>query len=287
MTNGQKPRWERAAEKVASKTAQRIFFPMPSGQQFLFAPEKPLVKRLGKRFFRKVPKQAGVYKMRDARNNIVYVGKAKNLRQRLRSYRVANPERLGRRHLRLLQQVTRIEFDLCPNESAALKHEARLIRELKPKFNRAGVWQGKPRFLVWRFAERSLEFSVHEIPLAGWERFGSLGAYAPRLRAVLVRLLWLAMKPGRSFHQMPPGWSQGRMGDRVEIDCGRQTEEVRAALANAFWGDPALFMNWLAKLNTERPAFERTAITKDLEELQEFFDQQDRSQKRTAQIALL
>ena len=96
---------------------------MPSGQQFLFAPEKPLVKRLGKKFFRKIPKHAGVYEMRDAQDNIVCVGKAKDLRQRLRSYRVANPERMGRRQLRLLQQVTRIEFDLCPNETAAIKHD--------------------------------------------------------------------------------------------------------------------------------------------------------------------
>jgi len=133
---------------------------MPSGQQFLFAPEKPLVKRLGKRFFKKIPRHTGVYKMRDAQGQIVYVGKAKDLRQRLRSYRVANPERMGRRHLRLLQQVTRIEFDLCPNETVALKHEAKLIRELKPKFNRAGVWQGKPQFLVWRFSEQAIEFGV-------------------------------------------------------------------------------------------------------------------------------
>src|SRR5262245_31304115 len=135
---------------------------MASGQQFLFAPEKPLVQRLGRKFFRKIPSHAGVYKMRDAQDNILYIGKAKNLRQRLRSYRVANPERLGRRHLRLLQQVTRIEFELCPNETVALKHEARLIRELKPKFNRAGVWQGKPQFLTWRFAGEIVEFSVHE-----------------------------------------------------------------------------------------------------------------------------
>ena len=47
---------------------------MPPNQQFLFAPEKPLVKRLGNKFFRKIPKHAGDYKMRDAQNSIVYVG---------------------------------------------------------------------------------------------------------------------------------------------------------------------------------------------------------------------
>jgi hypothetical protein len=87
---------------------------MASGQQFLFAPEKPLVRRLGKKFFRQIPARPGVYKMRDAQDKIVYVGKAKNLRQRLRNYRVANPEQMPRRHLRLVREVTRIDFDLCP-----------------------------------------------------------------------------------------------------------------------------------------------------------------------------
>ena len=50
---------------------------MPSSQQFLFAPESPLVERLGQRFFRNIPEQAGVYKMRDGQDNVVYVGKAK------------------------------------------------------------------------------------------------------------------------------------------------------------------------------------------------------------------
>jgi predicted GIY-YIG superfamily endonuclease len=120
---------------------------MAAGQQWLFAPARPLVERLGKQFFRTVPPQPGVYLMRDATGDVVYVGKAKNLRQRLRSYRVANPERMPRRHLRMVREVARIDFGLCPNESAALASEARLLHRLKPKFNRAGVWPGKAQFL--------------------------------------------------------------------------------------------------------------------------------------------
>jgi excinuclease UvrABC nuclease subunit len=36
--------------------------------------------------------------MQDATGNVLYIGKARNLRQRLRNYRVANPERMARRH---------------------------------------------------------------------------------------------------------------------------------------------------------------------------------------------
>ncbi len=80
---------------------------MAAGQQWLFAPAKPLVERLGRKFFRKVPARPGVYLMRDASGDVVYVGKAKNLRQRLRSYRVANPERMPRRHLRMVREIAR------------------------------------------------------------------------------------------------------------------------------------------------------------------------------------
>ena len=245
---------------------------MPSSQQFLFEPEKPLVTRLGKHFFKTIPKEAGVYLMKNAAGKIVYVGKAKNLRQRLRSYRVANPERLSRRHLRLLQQVTSIEFNLCADETAALKHEAKLIRELKPKFNRAGVWQGKPQFLIWRFTGLTVEFSIQETPRHGWERFGPFGAYAPRLKSVLVRMFWLAMNPDKRIQQMPCGWMQDRLPDVVEIECAA-LDEPRVFLEAAFWGEAAMFLNWCVQTsNPDRPLFERTVIARDFEELEEFFE---------------
>ena len=58
---------------------------MAAGQQWLIAPAQPLVERLGREFFRTIPAQPGVYVMRDANGVVVYVGKAKNLRQRLQA----------------------------------------------------------------------------------------------------------------------------------------------------------------------------------------------------------
>jgi hypothetical protein len=47
---------------------------------------------------------------------------------------VANPDRLARRHLRLLRLVARIELQECADEAAALAKEAELLLALKPKF---------------------------------------------------------------------------------------------------------------------------------------------------------
>src|SRR5258708_657064 len=119
-------------------------------QVLLFPDPRPLVERLGPEFFRDAPQAAGVYLMRDRFDTVLYVGKAKNLRKRLASYRVANPDRMPRRHLRLLRAVERIELRPCADESAALATESILLRTLRPRFNRAGTWPGALRFLAWR-----------------------------------------------------------------------------------------------------------------------------------------
>src|ERR1700753_439951 len=111
---------------------------MGAGQLWLFDPPKPLVERFGADFFRRVPARPGVYLMCGASEGVLYVGKARNLRKRLGSYRVANPERLPRRIIRLLHQVRRIEWDECPTEEAARQREELLICVLAPKFNAAG-----------------------------------------------------------------------------------------------------------------------------------------------------
>lgn len=117
---------------------------MAVGQLWLFPPPRPLVERLGEDFFRALPEVPGVYLMCGEAEGVLYVGKARNLRKRLASYRVANPERLPRRIIRLLHLVRRIELDVCASESAACDREELLICVLQPRFNRAGqVWENR------------------------------------------------------------------------------------------------------------------------------------------------
>src|SRR5262245_38202275 len=100
---------------------------MAAGQLWLFPPPKPLVERLGEDFFHELPTKPGVYLMCGTAEGVLYVGSAGNLRKRISSYRVANPERLPRRTIRLLHQVRRIEWDVCATESAARNREELLI----------------------------------------------------------------------------------------------------------------------------------------------------------------
>ncbi len=80
-----------------------------------------------------IPKLPGVYQMLSDKGDILYVGKAKNLPNRLKSY-VTEKNHIIRTE-RMLSQTKRLEITTTSNESEALLLEANLIKKHKPKFN--------------------------------------------------------------------------------------------------------------------------------------------------------
>jgi len=242
---------------------------VPASQALLFRDPRPLVERLGAEFFRQLPARPGVYLMQDAAEVVLYVGKAKSLRQRLSHYRVANPDRMGRRQLRLLRQVVRIELQECADEIAALAREAELLRALKPKFNRAGVWPATPRFLVWRWTGQALELAIAETPAIGWQDFGPFGGGVVHLRAALVRLLWYALNPVSGSTTMPHGWLHGRMGAIATIPVNQSGVDL--VLMKLFEGDTERFVAWIGeRTNSLVHAFDLEMRDADLETVTHF-----------------
>ncbi|HVZ40825.1 MAG TPA: DEDD exonuclease domain-containing protein [Candidatus Kapabacteria bacterium] len=83
---------------------------------------------------RSMPPRPGVYRMLDTRGQILYVGKAKSLRERVNSY-----FRIGAIHTKkiaeMVRRVRKIEIDETGSELGALLLESRLIKELQPKYN--------------------------------------------------------------------------------------------------------------------------------------------------------
>jgi len=258
------------------------------GQMLLLPDPRPLDRRLGGKFFRKVPRRPGVYLMKDSQDRIVYVGKAKDLRQRRNNYRIANPDRMPRRHLRMVNEVSRIDFEFCPTEAAALRHEKKLIRAHRPKFNRAGVWPGRPKFIVWRTVAEALELSVVETPQTGWQRFGPLGGGATYLQQSLTRLLWLALHPEKTLGELPAGWACGECMGTTRIPCGADIHETREALEGFFWREPDAFLLWLGARYTRRiNLFERRMLEAELENLKQFGEKQPTNDKQRKQLPLL
>jgi excinuclease ABC subunit C len=85
------------------------------------------------RYARHAPASPGVYRMVDARGEVLYVGKAKNIKKRILAYRrpQAHPTRIAR----MIAATAAIEFVSTATETEALLLEANLIKRLRPRFN--------------------------------------------------------------------------------------------------------------------------------------------------------
>jgi hypothetical protein len=94
-------------------------------------------RRLGDDFLETVPRGPGVYRVLDARGEVVYVGKAINLRRRLAQYRHATRRKKHRKMREIVKSAATIAFEPCATELEAELREAALIRELRPRWNAA------------------------------------------------------------------------------------------------------------------------------------------------------
>jgi excinuclease ABC subunit C len=110
----------------------------------------PLDQLKGKEFFRLLPQSPGVYLMLDESGAVLYVGKAKNLRSRLSSYRLAHPDSVSRKVIRMLNCVREIRWEICESEKDALLRENHLLRELQPPFNVVNTSPGSYYFIGLR-----------------------------------------------------------------------------------------------------------------------------------------
>lgn len=84
-------------------------------------------------YVKNLPDQAGVYRMLDDKANVLYVGKAKNLKKRVASYAKSggHTERIAR----MISETSEMLFVTTASETEALLLESNLIKRLKPRYN--------------------------------------------------------------------------------------------------------------------------------------------------------
>lgn len=85
------------------------------------------------------PSEPGVYLMKDNKRQVIYIGKAKNLRKRIMSYfthtRTTHPERSGWKTNVLVSRIQSIDYIITDNEIEAFLLESNLIKKYRPIFN--------------------------------------------------------------------------------------------------------------------------------------------------------
>ncbi|NJL95838.1 MAG: GIY-YIG nuclease family protein [Anaerolineae bacterium] len=106
-----------------------------------------------------LPTSTGVYQMINAKGRVIYVGKAKNLRNRVRSYfQPSNPDP---KVIQMREHITDVRILILENELVALNTEAQLIAAHRPRYN--VIWKDDKRYpyivVRWRDAFPKVEIT--------------------------------------------------------------------------------------------------------------------------------
>ncbi|MEL7123955.1 MAG: excinuclease ABC subunit UvrC, partial [Bacteroidota bacterium] len=130
-----------------------------------------------------IPKQPGIYKFMDEFDTILYVGKAKNLRNRLTSY-FGNRKDRAHKTRTLVKNADHIEFTIVETESDALLLENTLIKRYQPRYN-VSLKDGKSYSYICIKKERFPRvFITRNIKKDGSTYFGPYTSKA-RLKVIL------------------------------------------------------------------------------------------------------
>lgn len=232
-------------------------------------------RKFGVDFVRKLPETPGVYLFKDEAGEVLYVGKAKNLRRRLASYRTASRRKAHRKMRVLVREADALEIRLQETEADALLTENELIRSLRPRFNVDGAFD----FLYPAFGT-----GVHEARLllcftTEPEAFEALelhwhGSFRPRSRAreafdSLIELLgWLGhLEPTSRLPEAP------RLRGSRLVAIRRIPHEMLEEIRKYLDGESAEFLEVLCEALLESQGARQSAsqIGEELRFLEDFY----------------
>ena len=107
---------------------------------------------LDKKVYEALPEKAGVYYFLDAKQQIIYVGKAKNIKKRVSSHFGGNKAEVAKQAFQ--QQIHHVDYLETGNEMIALLHEAYEIKKNWPRYNRAQK-NNHPGYAIFMYEDRS------------------------------------------------------------------------------------------------------------------------------------
>lgn len=143
---------------------------MGKGESIIFIKEK----------VQNLPSTPGVYLMKDSRGSIIYVGKAKNLKRRVQSY-FQQSKAHSQKIIKLVSNIRDFDILLTDTEFEAFMLECKLIREIKPLFNKM---MKSPQSYSYIAIDRNKEFRTFGITNNRNDQDGKLyfGPYPSRNR---------------------------------------------------------------------------------------------------------
>lgn len=224
-------------------------------------------------FFDSVPEAPGVYFFLDEAGEILYIGKAKNIRNRLLGHRRSGAE--------MLPHIHQVRWEIHRSEKAALARENELLHTVRPPYNIADTQSRHHLYIGWRVAKTDTpEYLEAEFVLSSEEmdftpEFQVYGCFKYRHRTklaymALLRLLWAVRFKGR-FFAFPADLSR----DYPLWHAPLLIRSVDAKRLPSFFDGRRLdFLRDLSfdlLCNDHLPSFMGPAIQDDIDRLREFF----------------
>lgn len=216
------------------------------------------------------PHLPGVYSMYDALDEILYVGKAKDLFKRVTSYRYAK----SRKTQRMLARVSRIGFEVCKTEHDAILLENMLIRSIKPPFNHANKSPETYYYISTNRKGSGMEFRLSMRPLSDYAK--CYGCFKGHLNVrkglgALLRLILMTERTITSAMYLP----QNLLRKHVPYRTITNPLEIDRELLSSFLDGSS--DDLLTKLTTAASAldvvdnFTRKYIEHEIESLTHFY----------------
>ncbi len=232
-------------------------------------------RKFGADLLRELPEAPGVYLFKDDSGEVLYAGKAKNLRHRLAGYRNASRRKAHRKMRQVVREAHSLEVRIQPSEREALLAENELIRTLRPRFNVDGAFD----FLYPAVgiggdaAQRWLGFTTDT---AAFDALGLVwhGVFRPRIAAreafdELVRLLASVghLEPRSALPDAP------RLRGSRFVGLRRLPDPIAEALSPFFHGDSDALLGLLFEALLESPDARRDAaeVQQRLRALRRFY----------------
>src|SRR5436190_7902327 len=97
-------------------------------------------RKFGAEFLESLPGSPGVYLVFDQQDELIYVGKAKNLKRRLSQYRSTMRQKKHRRMRSIVKEAARIEVQRAETDLDACLTETTLIQKHRPRWNIVGAY---------------------------------------------------------------------------------------------------------------------------------------------------
>lgn len=235
---------------------------------------------MGKIFFEELPTRPGIYKMYGQSRGLLYVGKAKNLRKRLFTYRRAKMGKTSRKTIRLIRMTHDIEIKVCESEKKALLLENELIQKHRPDFNHAKKQPETYYFVGLNREKNHIAFTLQMHQPDTDYVFGAFKGHRLVRKSVggIIRLLYILEHDVSSVFDLPSVLTQKLTPMQYELSL-----ESELSLRDKIWenllgfleGQNMIFIDQIIDMCRDRgllESFVGSMILDDLDTLKWFYD---------------